>query len=164
MTTFYPVQRSLVGPPQFNPTFDDNQYVVSLRWSLFDQRYYVQCLDLVGTLIFYEPLIESPGGISIESLSYDTLQGVVNGTTNGPHGFKIGSTTRLTVSGTAPTDYNGSFLVLATGPDAFSYPLTVDTVPDPASVSGVLSFDISIAGDYFSSTLVFRNGQFEVSP
>lgn len=164
MTTYFPVRRSSSGAPQFSPTLDGNQYTVIVRWSLFGQRYYVDCYDQSGTLQFSRPLIESPGGQTIQTLAYDELSGLAQGTTDAPHGFQIGSTTMLTVSGAAPDVYNGSFLVLATGPDTFSYPLVVSADPGAASAAGVLSYDISMTAGYFASTLVYRNGVFAVSP
>lgn len=163
MTTF-PVAPSNTGPPQFTPTFDGDQYIVRVVWSLFGQRYYVSCYDLFGNLIFNVPLTESPTGVDIQTLDYDELSGLAEGVATGPHGFKTGSTTRLTIAGASPDIYNGTFLVLATGPTSFSFPLTVSSYPGPATMAGVLSFDISMSAGYFTSTLVYRNSSFVVSP
>lgn len=137
---------------------------MSLVWSYFDRRYYVQCLDLGGNLIFFVPLIESPGGLVIESLAYDELRGVANGITSAPHGYKPGATIKLTIADAAPDAYNGEALILSTGPNTFSYPITVDADPGPTSVGGSLNFLISMTKSFFASTLVFRNGSLEVSP
>ena len=164
MTTFYPVQQSTIGPPQFTATLDGNPYIVTVVWSLFGQRYYVNCFDLSGNLQFSRPLIESLPGLTISTLAFDELTGLVLGTTDQPHGYKIGSTTQLTISGASPDIYNGTFLVFAAGPSSFSFPLSVSSDPGAATAAGVLSYIISIAAGYFNSTLVYRQGQFEVSP
>ena len=164
MTTYYPFTPSNVGPPSFTPTFDGSQYQVSVVWNLFGKRYYVQCVDLQGATVYNQALIESDVGIAIESLAWESLTSQVNGVTGDAHGYPLGETVALTVNGAAPVVYNGMFAVLITGPDTFSYPVTFDADPGPATVPGTLSYDINMNGAYFTSSLVFRNGNFEVSP
>jgi hypothetical protein len=163
LTTAYPFTPSYQGRPQFTPTFDGNQYNVFLTWSLYGQRYRVDCYDLSGNLIFETPLNESPAGVQIETLSFDDLHLCAVGMTIDPHGFAVGSTTKLTISDASPDVYNGTFLVLATSANTFSYPLAIDD-PGAASQPGVLSFDMSMTAGYFSSTLLYRSGVFYVTP
>ena len=162
--TNYPFVPSSVSAPQFQPTLDGQQYLVQLFWSLFGQRYYVQCSTIQGVLIFNVPLVESPGGVTVQSLAWNDETGNAQGTTSVPHGYKLGATVALTVSGASPVGYNGQQLVLITGPSSFTYPMVVTSDPGPATVGGVLSYDINIAGGYFASTLVFRNSAFTVTP
>jgi len=164
MTTFYPVQPSISGAPQFTPTLDGNPYSVSVIWSLNGQRYYVNCSDLSGNLIFSRPLIETLPGLQIDALSYDELSGFSFVTTDQPHGYAIGSTISLTISGAVPDAYNGTSVMLATAPGTLSFPLSAAANPGPAMIGGALNYLISICAGYFQSTMVYRNGQFEISP
>lgn len=164
MTTFIPFQPSNVGPPQFTATFDEQQYIVKVVWGLFGQRYYVQCNALDGSLVFNLPLIASLAGKAIQTLVFNELTGNAEGTTVDPHAYKLASTLALTVSGASPDAYNGKQLVLITGKSSFTYPLKLSADPGQAMIPGAMSYDISMSAGYFESTLVFRNGQFEVSP
>lgn len=163
MTT-YAFIPSASSAPQFTPTLDGNQYNVSVIWSLYGQRYTVLCKDLNGNVIFNVPLIESPASQAIETLAYDELQLQAIGQTSEPHGLSIGSTTRLTISGASPAVYNGTFLVLATGADTFSYPLSASVTPSTATTPGSIGYQISLTAGYFASTMVYQNGAFTVSP
>ena len=163
--TVYPFQPSQTAAPSFTPTFDGQQYLVSVPWSLFGQRYYVSCVGLDGTLIYYQALVESPPGIVIESLDWDAQLSTVSGVTDTPHGYPLGQTVKLTVSGASPDAYNGVFLMLSTGPNSFSYPLDLPSDPGAATTPGILSFDIDMNGPFgFASTFVYRAGAFVVTP
>jgi hypothetical protein len=131
---------------------------------LFGQRYYVFCYDSSGVQVFSRPLIESLPGIQIDVISYDELSGLAIVTTDQPHGFKIGSTSNLTIAGATPDTYDGTYWMLATGPTTLSFPLAVSSNPGQTTVGGTLSFIISMTAPYFNTTMVYRNGQFEVSP
>lgn len=163
MTT-YPFVPSTSGAPSFQPTLDGNPYTVTIVWSLFGQRYYVQCTTLQGALIFLVALTESPGGQAIETLAWNELTGNVEGTTPVPHGYSIGATIELTISGATPSQYNGQQLVFITGTSSFEYPLDLALDPGPATTPGALSYDISLCAGYFDSTMVFRNSAFEITP
>lgn len=160
--TLYPFTPSQNAAPQFTPTFDGEQYAVSIPWSLFGQRYYVKCVDLNGNLIYNQALVESPPGQPIETLAWDEIRQVANGVTAAPHGYKTAQTISLTIAGAAPDGYNGRFLVLITGPTTFAYPVAFDSDPGAATVAGILSYDIDMNGAYFDTPLVFRNNTFAV--
>lgn len=162
METIFPFQPSNQTPPQFSPTFDGTQYTVILTWSLFGQRYYINIYTLAGVLIVSLPLVESPSSLPIESLSWDLNTSTVSLITANPHGFSIDSVTNLAVSGCTPDVYNGTFLMVAQDTMTLQYALSPD--PGLASALGAVSYDISMTAGYFASTLVFRGGQFIVSP
>jgi hypothetical protein len=164
MTTYYSVQPSQTGAPQFTATLDGLQYTIQVKWVLFGQRYYVFCYNSSGVQVFSRPLIESLPGIQIDAISYDELSGLAIVATDQPHGFKIGSTTNLTIAGASPDTYNGTYWMLATGANTLSFPLSVSSNPGQTTVAGTLSFIISMTAAYFNSTMIYRNGQFEVSP
>lgn len=55
--TFTPSSTSLFS---FQPTLDGKAYNIVVSWNLFGQRYYLNCYDLSGNLVFCLPLIGSP--------------------------------------------------------------------------------------------------------
>ena len=160
--TLYPFIPSAGSPPQFTPTFDGEQYVVSVVWGLFGQRYFIKCVDMNGNLVYYQPLLESNPGLPVQSLAWNQLEDVVQGVTVDPHGYKVGSTVSLTVIGAEPAQYDGTWLVLITGPSSFSYPGAFTSDPGPASVAGVLAYQINMNAAYFDTPLVYVNGNFAV--
>ncbi len=160
--TYFPFTPSNKSAPQFQPTFDGLQFTVIVTWSLFGQRFYVNCYALDGSLQFALPLIESNAGLTIEALAFSLPSGLVTLTTATPHGYALGTLVNLTVAGCAPDAFNGAFQCAVASPTTLTYPLASD--PGAASVFGSISYLISMTAGYFDSTLVFRNGQFEVSP
>ncbi|MDR3449358.1 MAG: hypothetical protein P4M15_06375 [Alphaproteobacteria bacterium] len=83
--------------------------------------------------------------------------------TQSPHGYAIGGVLRLTIAGCAPAAFNGAYACRITGASTFTYPLSID--PGQNVVAGSSSFLLNLAGNYFTtSTLVYRNAQFEVAP
>ena len=162
MTTYIPFTPSLISAPQFTPTLDGAQYNVVVTWSLFGQRYYLNCYSLNGERIFTAPLIESAAGVAIESLKWDVTTSLVTAKTTAPHGLRLGAAINLTIAGCAPDAYNGAVQAMVASPTTFTYPLQSD--PGTASVFGSASYLISMTSGYFTSTLVYRDGAFEVSP
>jgi hypothetical protein len=49
----------------FEPTLDGQVYNVVITWSLFGQRWLVNCYDLSGVLVFARPLRSSPNNADI---------------------------------------------------------------------------------------------------
>ena len=76
------------------------------------------------------PLLEP--GVSLTSLVWSSS--VVTATTSTPHGFTVGSTIQLVITGCTPTTYNGSFPCTITSTTVFTYPLTTD--PGSTTVVG----------------------------
>lgn len=65
---------------------------------------------------------------AITSMNWSSM--LVTVTTN-PHGFTVGDTLYLAISGVTPTSYNGIFLVTVTGPSSFTYVL----ISNPGAVT-----------------------------
>jgi hypothetical protein len=65
MTTFTNFSPSTTANFQFQPTLDGQVYTVTVLWSLFGQRYYVNIAALDGTLVALLPLIGSPPNYDI---------------------------------------------------------------------------------------------------
>ena len=109
------------------------------------------------------PLIGSPSGIQLENLTWEL--NTVTAQTTVPHGYSVGSTIDLTISGVTPSGYNGIYECLITGDDLFTYELS--SYPGSISNLGSVSYDINLAGGYFTtSTLIYRDAAqwFEVNP
>lgn len=162
MTTYYNFTPSVTGPYQFQPTLDGDVYNATVTWSLFGARYYINIYDLSGTLIVSQALIGSSVGVNIASVTWaNDVATVVTAT---PHGYLIGSTANLTMTGATPVGYNGTFECIIIDNVSFKFDLT--SVLGPVTIAGVVFYNISMTAGYFNSTLVFRPAtqQFKVSP
>ena len=148
--------------PSFTPTLDGVAYTCYAVWSLFGQRYYVNCYDDVPNLVFSVALVETPESILLESLSWSPASLQVTAITKTPHGLPVGIMIDLTITDVPPDAFNGAVRAFITSPTSFQYPLNTD--PGTPLGSGSVSYLISLCKGYFNSTMVFRNGQFEVSP
>lgn len=156
--SFAPSQES---PFTFEPTLDGNVYSGVVTWILFGQRYYLNLYALDGTLVTCCALVASPGGLNV--LSANWANGTVMLATTVPHGYRVGDLIRLRISGMTPAGYDGAFSCAITGPSGLSYPMAID--PGAATGFGSVSYDVDLVSGYFTtSTLVFRNKQFEVNP
>lgn len=162
MTTFFQFVPSLKRAPAFMPTFDGAQYSVTVVWNISARRFYVNCKDLSGNLIFMVPLIINPDPIELVSISYDPQNHRVVAQTIIPHGFPIGSVVNGNIVGCVPNGYNGSGLMSILSKTEIIYPMLNN--PGQPALLGVFDYLISMTKGYFISTLVYRNGNFEVSP
>lgn len=159
ITQFVPTTRA---PFQFQATLDGQIYSVAVPWSLFGKRFYIDVRALDGTPVIYTALIGSTNGFLLQSLTWQ--RGIATAIAVAPHGYRVGKTIDLTISGCAPDAYNGQVQGFITGPNSFSYP--VATPLGPATAVGAATFNINLVGGLFASLLVFREStqQFEVSP
>lgn len=162
MTSYYPFTPSNVQAPSFQATLDGNVYNLMVTWNLFGQRYYLSCFDQSGNRIFTVPVITSPETSLLSSLSWDAATLMVTATCVAPHGLTIGSVVNLTIAGCTPSGYDGAYQVNVVDPYSFTYSAASD--PGAIQMVGTYGFIISMSAGYFSSTIVFRNDQFEVSP
>ena len=165
MTTYTTFQPSPTGAVSFQATLDGAIYTITVTWNLFGQRYYVNCYDLSQDLIFALPLVGSGTGFVLSSLACDD-QGNVDAVSATPLSWNVGQTVRLTVSGTTPSGYSGTYPCLITGASSFTYVIPTGGLAN-AQAPGNASFDVNLAGGYFTtSTLVYRTAdqRFEVSP
>lgn len=146
----------------FQPTLDGVVYNIIVVWSLFGQRYYVNCYTNTGSLVFSLPLIGSLDSIHIQAANWNN--GFIVAKSELPHNFRIGDIVDVSIVNFLPTIYNGRHQATMTSDDTFTYELT----SDPGSVVslGDVQYNINLAAGYFNSTLVYRaNSQtFEVTP
>ena len=161
MTTF-PFTPSYTIAPSFQPTLDGEVYTCTVTWNLFGQRYYLNCFDSSGNLVFTVAISETAPSLPINSLVWDGVSQIILVTTSLPHGYQIGSTLELTIEGASPDAFNGTQSMLVTGASTLTF--LSPNYPGSLVGAGNLSYLVSLCAGYFSSTLVYRNGQFEVSP
>lgn len=163
MTTIVPFRPTPFAPFSFFVTLDGAQYTVSVLWSVFGQRWYVNVVASDGSIVVSEGLSASPSAVRIASLTW--VNGFVTAVTSEPHGYRLGFTTELTINGCIPTVYNGDVLAYIVDEDTLFWPLSAD--PGSATQMGVTSFDIDLVEQYFeTSSIVFREStqQFEINP
>jgi hypothetical protein len=161
VTAFYQFAPSST-PFQFQPTLDGSVYNCTVTWNLFGVRYYLNINALDGTLITSRGLVASPVGVAIQNIQWSN--GAATVTTVKPHGYRIGSIVDLTLTDNVPAAYSGLFECLVTGSGTFSF--LVAPNPGTPTQLGTASYDIDLAGQYFTTTqIVFRDGtqQFEVT-
>jgi len=159
----FPFIETTLVPFSFQPTLDGQTYGASVPWSLFGRRYYLQLNDRNGVLVLYTALIGSPIGVDIQSVTWAV--GTVTVLTAAPHGYAIGETVELTLTGCIPVEYNGIVEATITSEFTFTYPLAAN--PGDISTPGHVDYNINLVKGYFTnSTLVYRqsNAQFIVTP
>ncbi len=162
MTTYTDFVPTRQVPFSFQPTLDGQVCTARVTWSLFGVRYYLNLYAQDGTRLITTALVGSPSGIALQTLSWS--RGFALAVAPAPHGYKVGRTVELTISGAVPDAYNGIVPAFITGPATFRYPVATD--PGTATVPGSAAYNINLVGALFDSTLVFREAaqQFEVSP
>lgn len=162
MATLFNFEPATTAPFQFNPTLDGQVCSARVPWSLFGQRYYLELSALDGTVIFNKALVGSPIGVAIQSATW--YNGHVHMKTEGPHGYHVGLTLDLTISGCVPDTFNGLKRCLAVAADEFIF--DAQAFPGIPIQLGRVDYNINLVWGYFGqSTLVFRepSRQFEVS-
>jgi hypothetical protein len=162
MTTYFQFNTSNRRAPSFSPIFDGAVYRITVLWNISAQRYYVNCQDLFGNLIFMVPLVGNPDPFEIASLDYDDQNKRVIITTVKPHNAPVGQVIDLNVIGCIPIAYNGVGLLFVLNEMQMVCPMIQN--PGPATTLGVVDYLISMTKGYFISTMIFRNDNFEVNP
>ena len=94
----------------------------------------VGSLTLLTQLSDLTPILDSVNVIN--AIIWNT--GLVTVTSAQPHGITVGDTKRFTITGMAPTGYNGTFVATATGLTTFTYPVVVN--PGASTVIGTWFF------------------------
>ena len=114
MTTYTPFVPNPQVAFSFQPVLDGATYNVTVTWNVFGQDYYVNIYDLNGNLIVNLPMVGSPPGVNISSLTW--ANGIVTAQTAMPVGWvNTYATMNLTLTGNTPDAYNGVFQSFITG-------------------------------------------------
>jgi hypothetical protein len=174
MTTIIPFLPSNIRAPRFVAQFDGDDHNVIITWNISAQRYYVNVYDSTGVWIITIPLIQTPPTRKIESLIYDRARNIVVATMSSPTEWPVplspagivtkpGTIVDYTLENFTPTTYNGKQRSMQLDNVTFSYPVTQD--PGPIQIYGTVSRILNmVSGVFKTSTLIYRNGAFEVTP
>src|SRR6516162_9743081 len=173
MTIVIPFLPSNLVAPNFKVTLDNVDYKIIVTWNISAQRYYVNVYGLDGSWVITVPLYQSPPSRAVNSLLYDNLRRVMTVELVAPPlwPIPIGSTGTMTPPGTMvdyylenfdPTILNVKWRCLHINDTYFEFPLAND--PGQINVLGSVGRYLSMVDGIFSSTLIYRNGAFEVSP
>jgi hypothetical protein len=163
MAAIIPFVPSSIMAPSFQALLDGANYNVVLTWNMSAKRYYVNVYDHTGTWIVTTPLVTSPTGEAVNAMTYDTARGAMNVTKATGWWHKPGTMVDYMLMGFDPPSLNGLQRCLTIDTLTFSFPLAQDpgTVVTLGSVNRILNM---VAGVFTQSTLIYRNGCFEVSP
>jgi hypothetical protein len=158
MTTFVTFTPSALAPFSFQPTINNVQYIVTVPYNEFGERYYINVTDLAGNLIIFRSL-DSGGPTLLGSLTWASGIAIVTTTTN--HNIPIAWPVRIRVS-QSNSGFDGKYLALSTGLNSLTYPLM--TNPNEAvPITGNVDFDLNLLGGLNIGSLWYHasTGQFE---
>lgn len=174
MTTIIPFVPSNRIAPRFNATFDGNPYTVVMTWNISAQRYYINVYTVDGTWVVTVPLFQTPPARAVNLASWDPLQKLMTIEMLPPSEWPVplppggavikpGTIVDYTLQGFQPATYNGIFRSLQLDGITFTFPLATD--PGPLVVVGNVNRMLNmVAGVFQNSTMIFRNGSFEIDP
>lgn len=162
-TDYFTFTPQPTAPPfLFQPTLDGQDYLARVTWNVFGQRWYISLDTSNNQPVFMQAMVASPQLIEAQTIRWENGFAIIEA--GFPSSFRIGQSFNLTVSGFVPDAYNTPrALALIIGPTEIMYPMATPAVP--ATVLGRATYDINLAGGYFTqSSLVFREAtqQFEV--
>lgn len=172
MTSIIPFVPSNIVAPRFKATLDGSVYDVSVTWNISSLRYYINIYDANGTWILTTALVSSPPARNIISCVYDPFLNSMVVQLVDPSQWPIPATGPMTRPGEMldytleefqPPSYNGKFRCMHITDTIFTFPMPTD--PGPLVVLGRVSRLLSMVDTKFlRSTMVYRNGAFEISP
>jgi hypothetical protein len=173
MTTIIPFIPSNLLAPRFDVVLDGNNYNVVVTWNISAQRYYVNVYGIDGSWIITTPLVQSPPARAVNSFAYDTIRRIAMVSFVDPSLWPIplSSAGTLTAPGTMvdytlenfdPLVLNATWRSLHIDSTNFSFQLADN--PGTINILGSVSRYLNMVGGIFQSTLIYRNGSFEVNP
>ena len=161
MTAYFPFTPSRRAAPNFMPTLDGKVHNCTVTWNLGGQRYFLNVFTLGGDRILSVAIAETPPDAAIQSATFDAVTGMATVVLAGPHGLKLGSTVRRRVAGCDPDAFDGTYPMLVSGISSLAY--APDAVPPNAAAAvGTVGAPANLVAGYFASTVIFRDGRFEV--
>jgi hypothetical protein len=173
MTTIIPFLPSNLFTPTFQVTLDGTNYQVTVTWNVSAQRYYINIYGTDNTWIITVPLIQTPPARGVASVVYDNLRRVMTITMVDPSQWSIplsaagtstppGTIVDYTLENFTPDVLNGKQRSIHITNTDFSFSLAND--PGQVLILGSVSRILNMIGGMFDSTLIYRNGAFEVTP
>jgi hypothetical protein len=155
-------------------TLDGNLYSVIVTWNISALRFYINIYDQQGNWIITTALVSTPPGRTVKSVDYDPFLSILNVEMVDPSLWPIpvspegiltkpGQIVEYTLAGFTPDTYNGTYRAMTLSPTKFSFAMASD--PGPVNILGTVNRLLNMAAPVFrNSTLVYRNGAFEVNP
>jgi hypothetical protein len=174
VTTVIPFLPSNLVAPSFRATLDGTDYDVEITWNVSAQRYYINIYGLDGTWIITTPLVQTPPARKIQSIVYDIFQKAIIVTMVDPSLWPVplsaaglntppGTIVDYTLENCDPTLLNQKWRSLHINNLSFSFQLPSD--PGSINILGSVNRLMNmISGVFQTSTLIYRNGAFEVTP
>lgn len=174
MTTIVPFVPSNQRAPSIPATLDGSPYNIVITWNVSAQRYYINIYDTNGNWILTTALVSTPPARQINTTVYDPFLNQVTVTMVDPslwpvplalEGINIrpGQIIDYTLLGFQPNTYNGLFRCLHIDPITFTFPMLTD--PGQVLIMGSVNRMLNMIEPLFvTSTLVYRNGSFEINP
>jgi len=173
MTTVLPFIPSNIITPSIPVTLDGDDYNMVITWNVSAQRYYINIYNkATGLWIITVPLISSPPPRTVQSAIYDPFLNAVVVTLSDPSWWPIPSYAAITKPGMivdytlenfSPTTYNGKFRCMHLDPLVFTFPMV--TTPGEVVILGKVSRLMNMVDTVMkTSTLIYRNGAFEINP
>lgn len=175
MTSVIPFVPSGIKAPSFAATFDGNPYTVTVTWNVSAQRYYINVYDGNSAWILTTALTSTPPARDVASIVYDDFLSQIVVTMVDPTLWPVplgheglvtpaGTIIDYTLAGFTPNTYNGLFRSMQVNPTTFIIP-NVLTDPGPVVVMGKVHRLMNMVQTIFTtSSLVYRNSAFEISP
>jgi hypothetical protein len=173
MTTVIPFLPSNIVTPSISVTLDGVDHDVRITWNVSSQRFFINVYRKSdGAWIITTALVSSPPARGVQSAVYDPFLNSVDVTFEDPSLWplpvsgpitKPGTIIEYTLEGFQPPTYNGKFRCLHRDPLVFTFPMP--TNPGPIVILGRVSRLLSMIDTVFQiSTMVYRNGAFEITP
>lgn len=162
MTQIFRLVPSNTQAPSFSPILDGDPYTVVVTWNVSAQRFYINIYSVGGTLVCSVPLIASTSGVPLASLVYDPAQKMMIATRAARFWRPIGQIVQFTLQDCDPASLNGQYDCTVMSATQFSFP--IDSDPGPIKQPGSNQRYMDMLGPWFSSSMIFRNSQFEVRP
>jgi hypothetical protein len=173
MSTVIPFIPSNLFAPSFPVVLDGNDYTVTVTWNISAQRFYINIYALDGTWILTVPLFATPPSRMVADAVYDPLQRLMTITmldsTQWPipsvmgYTAKPGTIIEYTLEQFTPDAYNGKFRCIQVNDTTFTFFLAQD--PGNLAIRGLVTRVLNmVAGVFVTSTLIYRNGAFEINP
>lgn len=172
MTTIIPFIPSNLVAPSFRAVFDGVDHNVIITWNVSAQRYYVNVYTSNGAWVITIPLFASPPGRAAANAVYDPFLNAVIVDLVDPSLWpcplagpitKPGTIIDYTLENFQPLTYNGRFRSLHINSQRFSFP--IDFNPGQLVVLGQVSRYLNMIESVFqTSSMIYRNGSFEINP
>ena len=172
MTTVIPFRPSNIITPEFRARLDGADYTVRVTWNISALRYYINVYAQDGTWIITVPLVSSPPARGVANANYDPFLNSIVVELVSPDQWPIplagpitkpGTIIEYTLEGFQPSTYNGRFRCLHINGTEFTFPMSQD--PGPLIILGRVSRLLNMVDTVFlRSTMVYRNGAFEINP